>query len=87
MYDFPGHTCISVNEEAAHGIPSNRTIKAGDVVNIDVSAELDGYFGDTGGTFLIPPIDPRIQYLCQSTRKALKLNNTPKAPPRPAIEK
>ena len=72
MYDFPGHTCISVNEEAAHGIPSNRTIKAGDVVNIDVSAELDGYFGDTGGTFLIPPIDPRIQYLCQSTRKALK---------------
>ncbi|MFT5210958.1 MAG: methionyl aminopeptidase [Flavobacterium sp.] len=70
-YDFPGYTCISINEEAAHGIPSSRIIGAGDVVNIDVSAELGGYFGDTGGTFLLPPIDPKIAYLCQSTRKAL----------------
>jgi methionyl aminopeptidase len=72
MYDFPGHTCISVNEEAAHGIPSKRIICEADVVNIDVSAELDGYFGDTGGTFPVPPVDPKIQYLCQSTRKALR---------------
>ena len=72
MYDFPGHTCISVNEEAAHGIPSERRICESDVVNIDVSAELDGYFGDTGGTFPVPPVDPKIQYLCQSTRKALR---------------
>ena len=71
-YDFPGYTCISVNEEAAHGIPGDRVIEAGDVVNIDVSAELNGYFGDTGGTFLVPPIDPRMAYLCQSTRKALR---------------
>ena len=71
-YDFPGYTCISINEEAAHGIPSNRVIQPGDVVNIDVSAELDGYFGDTGGTFPVPPIDPIIEYLCQATRSALK---------------
>ncbi len=71
-YDFPGYTCISINEEAAHGIPGERVIQAGDVVNIDVSAELNGYFGDTGGTFLVPPIDPRMAYLCQSTRKALR---------------
>jgi methionyl aminopeptidase len=71
-YDFPGVTCISINEEAAHGIPSQRKIVAGDVVNIDVSAELDGYFGDTGGTFPVPPVDPRIEYLCQSTKKALR---------------
>lgn len=71
-YDFPGVTCISINEEAAHGIPSERKIIAGDVVNIDVSAELDGYFGDTGGTFPVPPVDPRIEYLCQSTKKALR---------------
>lgn len=71
-YDFPGVTCISINEEAAHGIPGDRRICAGDVVNIDVSAELDGYFGDTGGTFPVPPVDPRIEYLCQSTRKALR---------------
>ncbi len=71
-YEFPGYTCISINEEAAHGIPSDRKIEAGDVVNIDVSAELDGYFGDTGGTFLVPPVDPKLEYLCQSTRKALR---------------
>ena len=70
-YKFPGCTCISINDEAAHGIPSDRRIQPGDVVNIDVSAELDGYFGDTGGTFPVPPVDPRIDYLCQSTRKAL----------------
>ena len=71
-YDFPGYTCISINEEAAHGIPSQRIIEAGDVVNIDVSAELDGFFGDTGGTCIVPPADPKLTYLCQSTRKALR---------------
>ena len=71
MYDFPGHTCISINDEAAHGIPSDRKVEPGDVVNIDVSAELNGYFGDTGATFTVPPVDPRIEYLCQVTRKSL----------------
>ena len=55
-YNFPGATCISVNEEAAHGIPGARVIKAGDIVNIDVSAELEGYFADTGGTMVVPPV-------------------------------
>ena len=72
MYDFPGHTCISINEEAAHGIPSMREVKPGDVVNIDVSAEKDGFYGDTGATFLVPPVDPKMEYLCQITRKSLK---------------
>ena len=71
IYDFPGHTCISINDEAAHGIPSGRKVEPGDVVNIDVSAELNGYFGDTGATFTVPPVDPRIEYLCQVTRKSL----------------
>ena len=39
-YNFPGHTCISVNEEAAHGIPGRRTLKAGDLVNIDTVVHL-----------------------------------------------
>ncbi len=72
MYDFPGHTCISINSEAAHGIPSARLVAAGDVVNIDVSAELDGFFGDTGATFTVPPVEPRIDYLCQITKKSLR---------------
>lgn len=55
VYQFPGATCISVNEEAAHGIPGARVIEAGDIVNVDVSAELHGYFADTGATIVVPP--------------------------------
>lgn len=54
-YEFPGHTCISVNEQAAHGIPGARQLQATDLVNIDVSAALDGYFADTGGSFVLEP--------------------------------
>ena len=70
-YDFPGATCISINEEAAHGIPGSRRITAGDVVNVDVSAELDGYFADTGGTTVAPPAGAVERRLCQATREAL----------------
>jgi len=71
MYDFPGATCISINEEAAHGIPGSRPIQAGDLVNVDVSAELDGYFADTGGTKIVPPTTPVKTRLCHATRMAL----------------
>jgi methionyl aminopeptidase len=70
-YGFPGATCISVNEEAAHGIPGARRVERGDVVNVDVSAELDGYFADTGGTRVVPPSTPLKQRLCHATRQAL----------------
>jgi methionyl aminopeptidase len=70
-YDFPGATCISVNEQAAHGVPGGRIIKAGDLVNVDVSAELDGYFADTGGTKVVPPSSPIKTRLCHATRTAL----------------
>ena len=72
MYDFPGCTCISVNEEAAHGIPGSRVIQPGDIVNIDVSAEKDGYYGDTGFTFLVDPVHPKKQHLIDATNKALR---------------
>jgi methionyl aminopeptidase len=70
-YDFPGATCISINEEAAHGVPGSRVIRAGDVLNVDVSAELDGYFADTGGTRVVPPASPLKTRLCHATRTAL----------------
>lgn len=70
-YDFPGATCISINEEAAHGIPGDRVIRAGDVLNVDVSAELGGYFADTGGTRVVPPTNPQKTRLCHATRTAL----------------
>jgi methionyl aminopeptidase len=53
-YDFPGYTCISINGEVAHGVPSNNKIlKEGDLINIDVSAELNGYWADNGGSFVL----------------------------------
>lgn len=71
-YGFPGATCISINEEAAHGIPGDRVIRAGDVLNIDVSAELGGYFADTGGTIVVPPTNAQKTRLCHATRTALQ---------------
>jgi methionyl aminopeptidase len=70
-YDFPGATCISVGPDCAHGIPDDTVVKAGDLINIDVSAELDGYFGDTGASFAVPPVKPRIERLCRDGRRAM----------------
>lgn len=53
-YGFPGYTCISVNNEFCHGIPSDkRILKEGDLINIDVSAELDGFWSDNGSSFVL----------------------------------
>jgi methionyl aminopeptidase len=71
-YGFPGATCISINEEAAHGIPGDRVIRPGDVLNVDVSAELEGYFADTGGTMVVPPTNAWKTRLCHATRTALE---------------
>lgn len=71
-YKFPGSTCISLNDEAAHGIPGARVIQVGDLVNIDVSAELDGYFADTGATIPMTPVEPIKQQLADCTRSALE---------------
>ncbi len=70
-YQFPGATCISVNEQAAHGIPGARVIQEGDLVNIDVSAELDGYFADAGASFPVGKVSRLKQRLCHHTRRAL----------------
>lgn len=71
-YGFPGTTCISVNEVAAHGIPGPRVLKEGDVVNIDVSAELGGYYADTGATTVVGSRSPHKEKLCQSSLRALQ---------------
>ncbi|WP_375688481.1 type I methionyl aminopeptidase [Pseudooceanicola sp. LIPI14-2-Ac024] len=72
-YDFPGATCISVNEEIAHGIPGDRVIAAGDLVNIDVSASKDGYFADTGATFRSGAVAPSLDRLCRDGRRAMQI--------------
>lgn len=73
-YGFPGHTCISVNREAAHGIPSEKVfLKEGDLVNIDVSASLNGYFADNGGSFVLGPDLHRHNPLVETSKRILLL--------------
>jgi methionyl aminopeptidase len=70
-YGFPGTTCISVNHEAAHGIPSaTRVLREGDLVNVDVSAELDGYWADTGASAPVGSVAATATRLLDATRRA-----------------
>lgn len=69
-YDFPGYTCISVDNEVAHGMPGPRIIKDGDLINIDVSGSLDGYFADTGISFVVGTPDEKKQKLCDVAKSA-----------------
>jgi methionyl aminopeptidase len=72
-YGFPGVTCISVNDRLAHGIPSQKCVLgAGDLVNIDVSAELDGYWADTGASFPVGAVSAQASALLHATRLALE---------------
>lgn len=72
-YGFPKATCISVNDRLAHGIPSHECVlKAGDLVNIDVSAELDGYWADTGASFAVGAVSAEASALLRATRQALE---------------
>lgn len=70
-YNFPGTTCISVNTDIAHGIPGEKVLKDGDIINIDVSAELDGYFADTGGSFVLGQSTEVQKKVMKATREAL----------------
>ena len=70
-YDFPGATCISVNEEAAHGIPGQRQLRDGDMINIDVSANLDGFVADMGESFVVGQSSAEQVRLCEAVREAV----------------
>lgn len=67
---FPAATCVSVNDEAAHGIPSGRALRDGDLVNVDVSAELDGYWADTGASRAVGTASLRARQLLDAARLA-----------------
>lgn len=68
---FPNATCISVNEEVVHGIPSNRKLKNGDIVSIDIGANYKGYHGDSAWSYAVGNIDDDKKYLMEHTKKAL----------------
>lgn len=71
-YGFPGWTCISVNNEFCHGIPSDkRILNEGDLINIDVSAELDGFWSDNGGSFVLGEDIHQHQTLVEASKDIL----------------
>lgn len=70
-YNFPGATCISVSPVIAHGIPNDHVLQAGELIHIDVSAELDGYYADTGASMVVSKHDRHLDKLLDATRATL----------------
>jgi methionyl aminopeptidase len=71
-YGFPGITCISVNDEAVHGIPGRRRLREGDLVKLDVTAELDGFYADSCRTVFVGRPRPRAVRLVCTAERALQ---------------
>lgn len=71
LYGFPASICTSVNEQVVHGIPGPRRLKAGDIISIDVGAEVHGYYGDAAATFPVGEIDGEAARLLRVTEEAL----------------
>ena len=70
LYGFPASACISVDEVVVHGIPSNRPLKEGEIVSIDVGARIDGFNGDAARTFPVGQISAEKQRLIDVTRES-----------------
>ena len=68
---FPGHTCLSVNDEVVHGTPRKRKLQYGDALSIDLGVIYNGWVGDTATTLAIGEIDPEIRRLLEATEKSL----------------
>jgi methionyl aminopeptidase len=71
-YGFPGTICISIGDQVVHGIPGPRRLLPGELVKLDVSLELDGYFADTATTVAVEQARPADERLCAAARAALK---------------
>lgn len=67
---YPKHTCVSVNEVICHGVPSQRKLEDGDLVNVDIVVKYDGFYGDTARTFCLGNVSERMKTLCAVTRNA-----------------
>lgn len=71
LYGFPGTICTSINEEVVHGIPSNRKLKNGDIVKLDIGACYKGYHGDSAWTYPVGTISKEKEKLLEYTEEAL----------------
>jgi methionyl aminopeptidase len=72
-HGFPKSICTSVNNQVCHGIPSNKKLKNGDIINIDVTVIKDGYFGDTSKMFFVGEPSILAQRLCRISHECMKL--------------
>lgn len=70
---FPKSVCTSLNEVICHGIPGDRLLVEGDILNVDVTSILDGYYGDASRMFLIGEVAPEARRLVEVTRECLEL--------------
>ena len=70
-YNYPGATCISVSPVIAHGIPDEHVLQEGELIHIDVSAELDGYYADTGASLVVAKRDRILERLLDATNATL----------------
>src|SRR2546423_2522364 len=71
LLGFPGAICISVNDEAVHGIPGRQRLRAGDLVKLDVTAEVDGFYADAAISVPVGPPAPLVRRLCAAADAAL----------------
>lgn len=69
-YGFPFSICVSVNEEVVHGFPSNRKLKEGDIVSVDIGATYEGYVGDGARTFCVGEVSDEKRHLVEATRQS-----------------
>ena len=82
-HDYPKSLCTSVNEVICHGIPDDRALQDGDIVNLDVTVFVDGVHGDTNATFLVGEVDEESRRLVAVTRECLELGIGAVRPDRP----
>ena len=68
---FPSSICTSINDEVVHGIPSNRKLKDGDIIGIDIGACYKGYHGDSAWSYIVGSVSREKAYLLEHTKKAL----------------
>jgi methionyl aminopeptidase len=70
---FPKSICTSVNQQICHGIPNEKKLKSGDIINIDITVIKDGYHGDTSKMFYVGEVSPHAKRLCKITQEAMYL--------------
>ena len=72
VYNFPGSNCISLNDEAVHGVPGNRVLRDGDLLKLDVTIEKDGFMADAAETVPVGTVTPEAQRLIACARRAFE---------------